>query len=130
MFKKLNNKGWGMSEMMFFWALLAFFLLIAIFYIYKWYDAFDIDHKHLDQYELLEMKAESAANKYVLQNSFEEDTNTIRVSLDELINSGYLEDIRDVEDNTLCEGYVEVSIDDSISSKGYISCSNYETKGY
>lgn len=40
---KLNNHGWGYGMMFLLMSILVLFLLIAIYFIYKYYDAFDIE---------------------------------------------------------------------------------------
>lgn len=39
---KLNNKGWGYGMMIFLMAILCVFLLIIVYYIYKYYDSMDV----------------------------------------------------------------------------------------
>lgn len=39
---KLNNKGWGYRMMIFLMTILCVFLLIAIYFIYRYYDTFEI----------------------------------------------------------------------------------------
>ena len=43
---KLNNKGWGYRMMSFLMFILVSFLLIAVFYIYKFYDSMKGDYNN------------------------------------------------------------------------------------
>lgn len=39
---KLNNRGWGIREMLFFIAILVFFFCLAIYFIYVFYSSVSI----------------------------------------------------------------------------------------
>ncbi len=128
-----NKNGWGMTEMLMLLSILAFFFLVAIILIVKFYSAVDIDLSNTNEiseksYYELEKELEYAANRY-LDNKYENisDLNSITITIEKLKNMGYLENI----DFKGCKGYVISSIiNGDFISDSYISCDGYKTIGF
>lgn len=80
-------------------------------------------------YEDLERKIVNACEKYVLDNNIIlEDDEVIKIKSRDLIENGYMKEIRYKED--ACVGYVEITNDGVYNYKGYIKCNNYKTRNY
>lgn len=146
--KKLNNKGWGFTEMFFFMGALIIFLGVAVFLIYKLYRNFekegiDItsqfensntikteDKKYI--YSDLEYKMKSGTIRYINNTYNKEITEDIVITLKTLTESDTITPIKDLKDNSLCSGYVKVNYESSdyVSYTPYLKCSNYKTTGY
>ena len=125
----MNNKGWGLSDMLFICAILVFALLVAVIVYYNTFGnslAYDEPTISTSNYAGLELKAENAAYSYVNSNSLETE-DTVEISISKLINDGYLEKFVD-DNDTKCSGYV---LYDGVDYNAYIKCgSNYTTSGY
>ncbi len=125
----MNNKGWGLSDMLVLCAILVFALLVAVIVYYNTFgDSFIEDKPTISasDYAGLELKAENAAYSYVNDNSLTTE-DTIKVSISKLIDEGYLEKLND-SNNVRCTGYV---LYDGKDYNAYIKCgSNYKTSGY
>ncbi|MBE6148921.1 MAG: hypothetical protein E7167_05520 [Firmicutes bacterium] len=119
---KLNNKGWGLKEMMIISSILLLFLLFAAYYIYMLYN--NLDTSSASVYGKLELKLQTSAvsyvNKHNLQNS------KVIISLDDLQKAGYIDIFTDPNDDA-CNGYV---IYENQDYKSYISCNYYTSFGY
>lgn len=119
---KLNNKGWGLKEMMIISAILLLFLLFAAYYIYMLYN--NLDSSSASVYGQLELKLQTSAvsyvNKHKLQNS------KAIISLSDLQKEGYINLFTDPNDED-CNGYV---IYENQEYKSYISCRYYTSSGY
>ena len=119
---KLNNKGWGLREMMIISAILLVFLLFAAYYIYVLYNNLDEDKAGV--YAKLELKLQTAAVKYVKDNNIKKGKAII--SLDDLQDAGYIDMFTDPKDDK-CNGYVIYENNDYDS---YISCNYFTSSGY
>ena len=125
----MNNRGWGLSDMLAICSVLAFALLVAVIVYYNTFgDVKETEIPTLDvsNYAALELKAENAAYSYVADNNIKTDTE-IQIKIDDLLVEGYLHEFYDNEKQS-CTGYVNY---DGISYSAYIKCgSNYTTSGY
>lgn len=132
----LDNKGWGLRSMIIYSTIIIIALLIATFYVIALYSELDrniksnkqdntiIDKK---QYEEYERKLEEATINYIDNcNCIDDNTSTMRISYDTLVDKNYINSIKDD-----CSGYVDVYLQsENISTKAYLKCSNYITEGY
>jgi len=129
---KLNNKGWGIREMLVLSAVLIFFFGVAIYFIYLLYSSLDLDLKddsdYVDvlQYVALEDNLEEAALEYLedLNQVFDAD---VVIFLKDLVAADYISGINDPNTGNACDGYVEVN--ENIIYP-YIKCDKYITNGY
>lgn len=129
-----SKNGWGFMEMIMLLGILAFFFLLAIIMIVKFYSEVDIDlsndssiTKEKTYYEL-EKTLEQAANRY-LDDKYENisDLNTITISKTKLENMRYIDNI----DFRGCKGYVLSNIiNGEFNSDAYLSCDGYKTIGF
>ncbi len=80
-------------------------------------------------YKEQEKRLEEAAIKYANEGELYTTEDTVRLTKEELIKSGYIDEITDIADKTkVCEGYVIISnINTSPTAKAYITCSKYTT---
>lgn len=115
---KLNNKGFGLGQMLLMTAAIFIALFIAAYYIYALYHNLDVEEGKV--YAELELKLQTKAVKY-----FElYDTNI--VSVKDLILADYLDSFND-GNGYQCNGYV---IKEGLDYNAYIKCPNYESEGY
>ncbi len=143
---KLNNKGWGFTEMIVLMTVLIIFLGIAVFFIYRLYNNLEANNvikssnpvNNSDNngqkyfYSDLEYKLKNGAVKYVNNHYDEEITGDIVVSLKTLVNKNIITSIKDLKTNSTCSGYVKIIYEnaDYVTYKPYINCLNYTTSGY
>ena len=120
---KLNNKGWGTTEMLLLSAGIILALLVAVYFISKLYGSFDASISN-KMYSDIETNLASAAKKYVIENNISVDNGELTIYSDTLQALGY---IGNLEDN--CKGFVVVNkVDFDNTYKAYITCNNYMTK--
>ena len=125
-----NNHGWGLKEMLFFSAIILFFVILAVVLINNMYEGLSSINPSTPEppkmkeksYQDIEQILRSAAKKYVIKTR---DTSNLIIS-DELLSGHYItiEELSLKEDT--CTGYV---IKDE-NYAAYITCDNYETQGY
>ena len=133
----LNNKGWGLKEMI----LLSCVILVAVFVaaiminnLYKDLDmningnntsnSSNSNQNKDEKYTTIERNLLSAAKKYARENKLDDDE---IIESDTLIDEGYLTLSKMTNEKDICDGYVTKQ---NSSYKAYISCESYETKGY
>ena len=117
---KLNNRGWGLTQMIIMSTILFFLLFVVSYYIYVFYNK--LDERDGSQYFALESKLKSAAVLYSKNIS----SPSGRVSLYTLKSLGYIDTFND-EDGRVCNGYV-IYNDDRFDS--YIRCNNFVSSNY
>lgn len=124
----LNKNGWSTLEMIGLSCGLIFALIVSIYFIVKLYGSFDaaIGNK---QYVDLEIKIETAARNYIVNNDIG-ISGEYRISSETLKDSDYLTNFNDSNGNA-CSGYVIVTKVDGINQyAGFISCNEYQTRNY
>ena len=123
-----NNHGWGLKEMLFFSAIILFFVILAVVLINNMYEGLTSDAPSETtkvkekSYQDIEQILRNAAKKYIIKTK---DTSNLIIS-DELLSDQYItiEDLS-IKGDT-CSGYVIK--DENYAT--YITCDNYETQGY
>ena len=134
----LNNHGWGLNEMLFYCGILLFFLLVAVFFIIQLSnslgDAFKSAATGITDYTSIESNLENATYTY-LEKYYEKEigTGTIVVTTDNLLKNKILKEtaLKGSEETKKCKCYSLVKRENGeIIVLPYISCVNYETKGY
>lgn len=129
---KLNNNGWGIKTMLLLTSVLVFFFCLSIYFIYILYNSLDLslglndEYINNESYAYYEENMIEAAEEYIGDIELALDNNVI-ISLETLIELDYIDEIYDIDTNNKCDGYVDVK---NKKLKSYISCDNYETKGY
>lgn len=133
----LNNKGWGLKEMILLSCIILAAVFVAAIMINTLYKDLDMNingnnasntsssnQNKEEKYETIERNLLSAAKKYARENDLEDEES---IDSDTLIANGYLTVSKMTNEDDTCEGYVTKQ---NTSYKAYISCESYETKGY
>ncbi len=125
---KLNNKGWGTTEMLLLsWGLLIA-LLVAIYFISKLYGSLELSTANRYYFDL-ENKLRTSAKNYVNDYNIEVNGSLI-VNLSTLKGVDSDLEIKD-KDGNLCSGYVSIVNTNGINNySAFISCPDYETNNY
>ena len=135
---KLDNHGWGLNQMLIWCAILFFFLFLAIFSIIQLSKGLGDSLKEsiTDKitYSMVEENVENATYMY-MEKYYQEEigSGTITVTTDNLIKYDMIHNssLKPTDENTACRGYALVKKENgSLDISSYISCSDYETKGY
>ena len=147
----LNNKGWGMPQLIIGIAIIIGFLLTAAFVslrLNNWLETNGklsststtnnatnkvVDNTTKSYYVSKSNEIINATNKYIETENISLDKNsTIQIQLDLLINQNYLESINDYYTDNACQGYSVTYLDSSNIKeiKAYLKCDNYATEGY
>ena len=89
-----------------------------------------IENNKLKIYKEQEKRLEEAAIKYANEGELYTTEDTVRLTKEELIKSGYIDEITDIADKSkVCGGYVIINnINTSPTAKAYITCSKYTTE--
>lgn len=130
---RLNNRGWGLKEMLILSSILIFFFCLAIYFIYVLYDSladgFVVNEDYINESVYIEMERniEEKSINYLSDNYVDNDT---LVDIDLLIKEDYLEKVIDPETDNECTGYIKINNYDELDLKAYIKCDNYITKNY
>jgi len=154
---KLNNKGFGMREMIIWLAVFLVFFLISLYNLNSYYRALekrqnedtkvqetikkdDTDEEETepvvqvdyDYYSSLENRVYTATLNYMNENPFDLTSSIEKVMTDTLVNLNYLVAFKDQFGNDTCSGYSNVYQDENgeYVIKSYITCINYSTEGY
>ena len=142
----LNNKGWGLRQMIIYSTIIIVALLIATFYVVALYIQIDDNIAAVqndDNNDNKEVLSDYETNRYL---SYESELkvatsymiNTCNCTFDniityeQLIKGGYIGNFRDIRDNSVCDGYSTIYQNSSgeYIITPYIKCSNYQTEGY
>lgn len=135
---KLNNRGWGLNEMLIYCGILLFFLMIAIFFIIQLSNSLGDKFKSSITggitYSMVESNVENAAASYIEKYYNEEiGTGTITITVDNLLKYDMLSEtsLKPMYENNACNGYALVNKEkDELIIRSYIKCSNYESDDY
>ena len=135
---KLNNRGWGLNQMLILCAILIFFLMVAVFFIVQLSeslgDVFQDSIMGQVSYTVVEENIEKATKDYMDKYyEYEIGTGTITVTVDNLLKYEMIKSInlKPSEEEDSCTGYSLVEKKNStLVVEAYIKCSNYETNGY
>ena len=128
----MNNKGWGLNEMLALCVVLIIALFIASIFIDKALNENNITNletkDYTQAYIAREIDMVSAAKEYWSDNKFELNDGVLSVTIKTLIAKDYLAVIKDPKDSSLaCSGYVIISN----NYAPYLTCgTNYATSGY
>ena len=136
---KLNNRGWGLIEMVALVGILFFFFLLSILLIRTFYANIDknknevyiennTSDKYVYNYTQIENNLKNAADNYMKDKYISlDDVGFVTISMNKLIDFGYYSNVSHED----CKGYViSQIIDGEVNSKPYISCNNYVSPGF
>ena len=126
---KLNNKGWGLTEMIIICCGVLFCLLIIIYYVNVFrssvgkettYEPIATPEPSETKYEDYLVLLQEKAISYVLTMDTPEEESTFYIPVEDLINNNYVTKLED------CDGHVNVNkIGDTYSSNAFMTCSNF-----
>lgn len=130
----MNNKGFGIKEMIFFSLFFISFILIVSILVSKNFKeiAPNKNNKESITYYDLEVKMVNASKKY-MNNTYKNIENDIEIpiKLKTLVNSNYLAPVKDIQTKNECNGYVIfIKEDNTVQYKPYLKCDGYKTNGY
>lgn len=150
---KLDNRGWGLREMLIYSSILLLFLLIASFRMSALYNDINstkdepetfVEEKNssekgssekssydLKYYYDYEDKMIQATREYLKMHEYNVEVQTLKIDLSTLIDLDLIDKLYDKDSNVRCEGYVMVTFEsDKDVIKPYLMCDDYVTKGY
>lgn len=149
----LDNKGWGLQELIMGLGILFFCLLLIVSLINRNFRNLPNknqnstnqqptnqnkpveENKDYTSYQEIETSMKKAAEKYktnIYGNELQEG-DSITVTLHSLIQNHYLEEVHDIKDkNIICSGYVTFRKNENqVTYRPYLKCGKkYKTKGY
>lgn len=127
----LNNKGYGLKEIMFFLCVMFVAILVTMFVYNKnfknLFEGENLSDKDYN-YQNVEEELESSAKEYYSKTFSAEEASSIPmmiVTSKTLKEKNYLSSF---DEN--CTGYVIVKNEKKVSYEPYIKCDNYKTDGY
>ena len=155
----MNNKGWGLAEMLILCSVLVIALLLASFYIRSLGRTINgkIEHNNTvnaeqsnkedntldteenstnsnnnEVYTRIENKMELLSQRYIYDMySNEVDETTIIVDMKHLLEQDFEKELENMIDNYSCKGYSKVyKVETIIYYDAYIDCDEYTTKGF
>lgn len=147
---KLNNHGWGSREMIIYSSILLFFFLLAVVMIKYFYRELvfvdsspvekvenNVENKQpvvfdVSYYERYEGTMKNAAIDYWETTVNMDNVTYTSISIEQLVELGYLEYLYDMKTDKVCNGYVNISKDNNgdLDVQSYLKCDNYMTTGY
>lgn len=124
----MSKKAFTLVELLAVIIVLGFLLAIIIPKIFS-----TVSGSKEDVYKTKESQLKKAAEDYVLYNNVELPDivgNNILINLGELVNGKFINEIKDLDDNSICGGFVIVTKTnkENYSYLPCISCTNYETE--
>ena len=134
----MKRNGWGLRVELAFLLLFVICILITTIGLYRMGLFGNEEGSYIDignytkgngtfDYDALEQKVIFGARKYYNENYPNGNNDTIVISVDTLVNNGYITKLYDGR-NKECSGYAKVLPNQNIIS--YIKCSIYKTTGY
>lgn len=146
---KLDNRGWGLKEMLILSSIILFFLLIAAIvagsFAKELKDSKPVPEVEestpverpeetpvdYDYYYLLEKDLETATENYINDLGTNLDNGSVNIYLNNLIDNGYITTMVDKSTGNYCNGYGKAyKKENAVIIKGYIKCDEYKTEGY
>lgn len=93
------------------------------------YDVGSIDLAYYNNYE---ERMKTAAKNYIIATDYPVTSSESVIELSTIVNNNYINSLVDINDNSLCNGYVNVVLGTqyNIIITPYISCTSYTTEGY
>jgi hypothetical protein len=127
----MNNRGWGLSEMLALTFILIGALLLASIIVVNnlsFLVSKDDSESFKAQYQAYENELEEAAKDYVLDTYPNRGSDLLIINYDTLKTKEYIAKMMDPNKNIECDGYVRV---EATNYQGYLSCfGSYKTTGY
>lgn len=134
---KLDNRGWGLSEMLILMAVLILFLLISVFLSHQLSGKSNnifLEPLVKTTYTDVEENVKNAALSYFKDYYDSQiDTGTITVTTINLLKYNHLQekDLTPSSEKEACLGYALIHREnEGLEVQPFIGCKNYETTGY
>lgn len=132
---KLDNRGWGLAELLVWCGVLLIFLLIAVFFIIQLSKSlgsvFKATLAENKTTITIEDNVEKASLNYTKDNYNQVGSGTITITIDNLKKGNYLSDKDITYNNIVCDGYALITNkNNKINSDAYIKCGDYMTTGF
>ncbi len=131
----LNNNGWGIRVVFAF--ILVLFIALFVFYsMLNGNNIFDGELNRFNEtYESIENNIRKASIEYQAEyyKNIEdnEEFEKLTIQIERLIETGFLDNVKDVQTGKECSGYVLLERrNDNIEHISYIKCDSYTTNGY
>lgn len=117
----MNNKGFTLAELI---AVIAILLILGLLIIPNTLNIIRTNKER--SYKEIERRLEEAAAKYILEQDIDISLNTVTITKEQLIEKKYIEEIRDLTDNSACSANVVVTDINTIPVfKAHLTCANY-----
>ncbi len=141
----LNNKGFGLKEMIIYTCLLILLLVFVSLSIDSFYksnsvekdnskenQAAELYHVDFEYYRNLEETLRLTTKRYLENNKAFMEGEKWTVTVEELIEQQYLSGLYDQTGHNVCTGYSNGYLDNNneFIVVPYLKCSNYVTNGY
>lgn len=126
----MNNKGWGLQEMLVLSLILIVALLISYFILSRNFNFLvtEASQTYKEEYSSYESKLTQQAKNYVKIKYPNRANDLVVVTYNKLKLENYIEEMYDPANNLECNGYVLVKGERFTT---YLKCgSNYKTRGY
>ena len=126
----LNKRGWGLKEMLVLSGILVLFLIIAIYYIFTFYQEMGREVT-TNYYHDLEQDLVEHAKVYV-EDYYDDTLNSDGITITRSILRAYdLDVLLEDRNGKVCSGYVVANKTHGEEEyHAYISCPDYTTEGY
>lgn len=124
----MNKKAFTLVELLAVIIVLGILLVIIVPKIFS-----TISKSKEDIYKVKEDQMKKAAEDYTLYNVTEMPTSIgtkININLIDLINGKFINQIKDLDDDSICQGYVVITKTntENYSYTSCINCTNYKTE--
>ena len=150
---KLHKNGWGLVMMIVYMSILLAFLLLTVVMVYNLYRYNELidsngnnsnngekvnpninddnQENNYQKYKLYESRIKRNAITFAYTYYLPINESPVKVKLEDMVSKGVMEEIKDPIDNSVCSGYVILSVEnEKIMSTPYLKCHNYTTEGY
>ena len=120
-----NNKGFTIVE------LLATVVIILLLGLIVTPNVVDIINENRNKgYLEIERRLEEAASKYIVNEYIDSSVESVIITKEDLINTGYIKEIYDLKDKSVCDASIYAyNLNSMAEFNPILSCSSYETKG-
>ena len=119
----MNKKGFTLVELM---AVIAIIIFIGIIVVPGVLDI--IKENREKGYSEIERRLEEAAAKYMANEYVDSNVDSIIVTKEQLIETGYIKEVYDLKNNSICDAYVVVKNLSGIAKFNVVlNCDSYVT---
>lgn len=117
----MDNKGFTLVELI---VTIGIIIILGLLIVPKTLSI--INESREKGYKEIENRLIDAAGKYIVEEYIDNDTTSIIITKDQLIEKNYIGEIYDLNDNSICDASVEVrNLDKTATFTAHLSCANY-----